>query len=300
MPVFNAMPYLRDAVRSILDQKFRDLELVVVDDGSRDGSRSYLDSVQDSRLTVLETGGRKGQGAARNIAIRRSQTEYLAFADADDISLPNRFERQIAVMDERSEIGMLGSRFAYIGASGRPGMSPPLALDHDAIRRDLLLGRHAVANPTLIFRTSVFEQTGVFRIHGAGEDVDLFLRMTEHTRVANLDEVLCHYRLHSSSTNSQQAEMLLRRYAHASECALLRERHLPESSFEEFCERQSRRSLWARKLEEMDLRSGVQYRRGVLDLLDGSRVRGYARFGVAALMSPQRLVQRALRAVRKA
>src|ERR1700712_2159931 len=215
MPVYNAMPYLRDAVASVLEQSFHDFRLMAIDDNSGDDSLAYLHSIQDPRLTVLVLERRQGQGAARNRVIQHCETEYLAFADADDICLPDRFEKQIAYMDLHPEVGMLGSRFAYIGPTNRPGLAPPLALDHEAIRRDLLRGRHAVANPTLVFRTSVFERTGAFRINGAGEDVDLFLRMTEHTRVANLNQILCLYRLHSNSTNAQQAQTLLRRYAHA-------------------------------------------------------------------------------------
>jgi glycosyltransferase involved in cell wall biosynthesis len=298
MPVYNAMPYLRDAVASVLNQSHKDLILQVIDDGSTDDGLTYLYSIGDARLQVLEVKGRNGQGAARNLAIERCETEYLAFADADDISLPNRFEKQIAYLDGHPAIGMLGSHFAYIGSSNQPGLIPPLAQEHDAIRSDLLLGRHAVSNPTLMFRTSVFKQTGAFRINGAGEDVDLFLRMTEHTRVENLSEILCHYRLHASSTNSQQALTLLHRYAHAAECAHLREKHLPETTFEDFRERQAKRSSWVRTLEQMDLHAKMQYRGGVVDLLNGSKIRGYGRFGLAALLSPQRLVQRLTRSIR--
>ena len=208
MPVYNAMPYLQAAVCSVLAQTFHDLRLLAVDDGSTDDSLQYLKSIKDPRVSILELKGRQGQGAARNLAIRGCTTEYLAFQDADDISLPERFATQVAYLDQHADVGMLGTRFAYIGPSNRPGPTPALALDHESIRRDLLLCRHAICNPTLMFRTSVFEQTGVFRIQGAGEDLDLFLRMTEHTQVANLDQVLCHYRLHASSTNAQQAQTL--------------------------------------------------------------------------------------------
>ncbi len=299
MPMYNALPYLREAVASILSQTFRDLRLLVIDDSSTDDSMAYIRSVHDSRLSVL-TQDHKGQGAARNLAIEGCETEYLAFADADDISLPARFERQIAYMDAHRDVGMLGSHFAYIGSSGRPGLMPPLALDHESIRRDLLLGRHAVANPTLMFRTSAFARAGAFRINGAGEDLDLFLRMTEHTRVANLEEILVHYRLHASSTNASKGQTLLRRYAHACECARLREQGLPESEFAEFCERQARRPAWVHLREKMDLLAGMQYREGVLQLLNGEKAGGYLRFGMAGLLSPQRLTQRVSRVMREA
>ncbi len=299
MPVYNAMPYLQEAVSAVLYQTFRDFQIFAVDDGSTDASLKHLLSIADPRLTVLQMEGRQGQGAARNRVIEACNTEYLAFVDADDVPLPQRFERQIAYMDQHPPVGMLGTRFAYIGEAGRPGPTPPLALDHDQIRRDLLLGRHAVANSTLMFRTSVFERTGAFRINGAGEDLDLFLRMTEQTRVANLDDVLSHYRLHSTSTNAQQARTLFDRYSHAIECAHLRERDHPESSFEDFRARQGRRPFWVRSLERMDLLSGMQYRKAMVQLLSGSRIRGTIRLAFAALLSPKRLAQRVHRAVRE-
>ncbi len=299
MPVYNAMPYLQEAVSAVLHQTFRDFQIFVVDDGSTDASLKYLHSIEDPRLTVLRMEGRQGQGAARNRVIEACNTEYLAFVDADDVPLPHRFERQVAYMDQHPLVGMLGTRFAYIGEAGRPGSTPPLALDHDQIRRDLLLGRHAVANSTLMFRTSVFQRTGAFRINGAGEDLDLFLRMTEQTRVANLDDVLSHYRLHSTSTNAQQAQTLLDRYSHAIECAHLRERGHTESSFDDFRARQGRRSFWVRSIERMDLLSGMQYRKAMVQLLSGSRIRGTIRLAFAALLSPKRLAQRVRRAVRE-
>jgi len=298
MPVYNAMPYLPLAVSSILGQSFEDFRLVAVDDGSTDKSLDYLYSVADPRLCVVRMPGRHGQGAARNVAIRSCETEYLAFADADDVSLPTRLSVQVDYLDRHSEIGMLGTCVAYIGPSGRPGFPPPLALDHTTIRRDLMLGRHAVANNTLMFRTSVFDRTGVFRINGAGEDWDLFLRMTEVTGVANLSRLLVHYRLHGGSTNEKQAEVLRLRYAHACECALNRAASVLESSFDDFCARQLRRPAWLRAMDQLGHLSASQYRTGVVDVLEGAVFRGYGRLALAALLMPQRLAQRACRTLR--
>jgi glycosyltransferase involved in cell wall biosynthesis len=298
MPVYNAMPYLHLAVKSILEQSLRDLCLVAIDDGSTDGSLEYLYSVTDSRLTVVRMERNQGQGAARNRALQTCKTEYVAFQDADDVSLPTRLELQLSYLDRCPEIGMLGTRFAYIGRTGRPGLSPPLALDHTSIRRDLLLGRHAVANSTLAFRTSVFARTGLFRISGAGEDWDLFLRMTENTRVANMPQILCHYRVHGGNTNAQQARTLRLRYAHACECARQREAVVQESSFEDFCNRQSRRPLWHHWTNQLDQISASEYHGAVVNILEGAAVKGYGRLALASLLAPQRLVQRLSRKLR--
>jgi hypothetical protein len=158
--------------------------------------------------------------------------------------------------------------------------------------------RHAVANCTLMFRMDAFARAGAFRIDGAGEDWDLFLRMTEHTRVANLAEVLVCYRLHAGSTNAEQAQMLMDRYGHACECARLREQGLAETEFEEFRERQRRRPWWARRAERLHMMSGRQYRRAVVEILEGATMAGYARLAVAGVLSPARVVQRVSRILR--
>lgn len=298
MPIYNAMPFLPEAVNSVLGQSFGDFELMAIDDGSSDGSYSYLQTLSDTRLTIMKMGTRQGQGAARNAALQQCGTEFVAFADADDISLPERFERQIQCFDQHKELGMLGTGIAYMGRTGRSGFSPPLASDHDAIRSDLLMGRHAVVNSTLMFRANVFERTGLFRISQAGEDWDLFLRMTEATKVRNLKEILCHIRVHSGSTNAQQAKTLRLRYAHACESARNRAASLPETTFEEFCQRDLRVSTLDRAFEGLDCVAAGQYRAGVCDVLIGKKAIGYSRLLLAALVSPQRLTQRIRRTIR--
>ncbi len=298
MPTYNAMPYLQLAVTSILRQSFQDLSLVVIDDCSTDNSLEYLDSLADPRLTVLRMQRHQGQGAARNLVLRNCETDYVAFADADDVSLPRRLELQVAHLDRFPEIGMLGTGIEYIGRTGKAGFSPPIALDHTTIRADLLRGRHAVINGTLMFRTCAFKRTGLFRINGAGEDWDLFLRMTEETGVANLPEVLAHIRLHGTSTNAQQAQTLRLRYAHACECAKLREESFPESSFEDFCERQLRRSAWTRHMDQLEHLSARHYRKAVVEILEGSPVRGHGLLALAALVAPRKVLERASRKAR--
>src|SRR5579875_1487944 len=99
MPFYNAMPYIRDAVGSILNQTFGDFALVAVDDGATDESLDYLRSLSDPRLSILRMPSNCGQGAARNEVLRACNTEYVAFADADDVFLPGRFEKQVSYLD---------------------------------------------------------------------------------------------------------------------------------------------------------------------------------------------------------
>ena len=107
----------------------------------------------------------------------------------------------------------------------------------------------------------MFERTGLFRVSGVGEDWDLFLRMTEETRAANLPQILCYNRMHSGSSNVQHSPTVRLRYAHARESAERRAKGSPEGTFEDFCERDSRRPAWGRFADELDQMAAIQYRR---------------------------------------
>lgn len=298
MPVHNAMPFLREAVKSITSQTYQDLRLLIVDDGSTDGSTRFLKTIDNDRVSVTWRKTRSGQGAARNLALARCDTEYTAFMDADDLSLQSRFAKQIKFLDDNQDIGAVGTKISYIGESGRWGFSPPLALSHDEIRKDLLRQRHALVNATMMFRTEVLQKAGGFRIDGAGEDWDLFLRITELSRVANLDEILYLYRIHRSSSTGVQAKHIGLRYAHACECARIRCLGGEEPTFDEFCVMQQKRPLWKQWIGNIDAHASACYREAMEEILNGIGWTGYLRLVLAVALSPGRLAQRASRTLR--
>jgi glycosyltransferase involved in cell wall biosynthesis len=298
MAVHNGLPYLEEALSSVFSQTFKDLAVIAVDDGSTDGSLEYLRKVTDSRLRVAAVKNRGGQGLARNIGIGLSNSQYVAFMDADDVSFPRRLERQVEYLDRNSNIGAVGTLVSYYTDSGRAGFAPPLALDHDSIRRDLIAGKHAIVNATLMIRAEVLKRLKGYRIAGCGEDWDLFLRLTEATRVANLNEILYFYRLRPQSTNFLQARLTHLRIAHACDCARRRFADQEEITFEEFSVQRSRRPFWNRWLDMMDQLAATKYRTAMAEILNKHQVVGYARFLIAAAISPKRVLQRAGRAVR--
>ena len=113
LPVYNGMPYLVPAVESILSQTLQDFRFLIIDDGSIDGSADYLDSLDDPRVTVIHQENR-GLGATLNRAIELCDTEYLARMDADDVSHPDRLERQLLHMESHPDIGLLGSQIEFV------------------------------------------------------------------------------------------------------------------------------------------------------------------------------------------
>jgi glycosyltransferase involved in cell wall biosynthesis len=298
MSVYNGLPFLAQAVESILQQTFSDFTLLVIDDGSTDGSDEYLDQLCDPRVQIIHQSHR-GLGAALNQGLAVCRTEFLARMDADDVALPSRLEAQLAFLRCHQEIGMLGTQIVYLGVAGRSGFSPPMPCDHEAIYADLLRGRLALCHPSIMCRTSILKELGGYRIDGIGEDWDLFLRTGEATRLANLDQVLHLYRVHSSSVNVTHLGEVRTQVGYACHCARLRAERHPEISFGEYVARQCARPFWQRAADRMDCSALGQYRRALSDVLSEHRVKGYTRLAWAALCSPRWTAQRITRMTRR-
>ena len=209
LPVYNGAKYLRESVKSILQQTFTDFELIAVDDGSTDNSLQILNDLarSDSRMRIISRPNTGVSGAANDgIAIARGQ--FLARMDADDIAMPMRFEKQVAYLRAHPEVVLLGTRVLLIDPYGSPLHEGDQQLEHEAIEKEMLNGvGWAVAQPTSMIPASVLKIVGPYRADRVpSEDLDLFLRLAEIGRVANLPEVLLHYRQHPQSANHTRFE----------------------------------------------------------------------------------------------
>lgn len=204
MPVFNTARYLREAIDSILAQTFTDFEFVILDDGSTDESpkivRDYAQRDTRVRFVPLE---HCGYVNVLRRCLAEARGEFLARMDSDDISLPQRFETQIAYLRENADCVAVGSRVQLIDPFGSPIEIPPHKLSHDEIDAELLLGvGWAMVHPATMMRRQVVVDAGGYREDlKVSEDLDLFLRLAERGRVANLPEVLFKYRQHLKSVN---------------------------------------------------------------------------------------------------
>ena len=204
MSVYNGARYLDPAVQSILCQTWSDFELLVVDDGSTDESAAKLASYRDPRIRVIRTENR-GVGAALATGVENARGEFIARMDADDISAPNRLERQVAAMESMPEVGVLDAFAHMMDRQGRPlpdeEQEPFLGR---AERRWRLLWRNAVIHPTVMLRREVLTRTGLnYRARVVAEDYDLWLRLMPHTEFHRLPERLLWYRRHADSVTAK-------------------------------------------------------------------------------------------------
>jgi glycosyltransferase involved in cell wall biosynthesis len=204
LPVHNGDRYLRVAVESVLTQTFSDFELLALDDGSTDSSLSILHELEasDARMHVLSR-KKRGLVATLNELIATSRGQYLARMDADDLSRPPRFERQIAYLEAHPECVAVGSRALLIDPEGMPIVETRNELDHVGIDNAFLSGLSAfrgILHPTAMMRKYAVLKIGSYRDeYQSAEDMDLFLRLAEVGDLANVPEVLYEYRQHLGS-----------------------------------------------------------------------------------------------------
>lgn len=210
----NGERYLVQALDSVRGQTLADIEIVVVDDASSDGTREIVSRVAaaDPRVRYVPAEVRSA-GAARNIGWRACQAPFVANLDQDDLAEPERLEKQVTYLLAHPDVGLVGSFCHVIDDAGRKCGNMAMISDPDEVTESILTGGLAhVTHTTAMFRRSVLEQVGGYReIPGtAVEDLDLFVRIAETCRVANIPEFLGGWRIHGS--NSSQTVMNMVRW----------------------------------------------------------------------------------------
>jgi len=143
LPVYNGLPYLEEALDSVLTQSFRDFELIVINDGSTDGSAAIIENLHDPRIRFFQQTN-KGLATTLNRAISLARGKYIARQDQDDVSLPTRFERQVAFLDANQEAGMVGTGAEIWVGNERTNRFLQHPADNAAIKFGLLFDNHFV------------------------------------------------------------------------------------------------------------------------------------------------------------
>ena len=300
LAVYNGYPYIKDSVESILNQTFDKFKLVVINDGSTDETRAYLESITDPRVVVFHQEN-LGLGAALNKGLSFCDTEYVGRIDADDVSTPNRFAEQIEYLDSHPEVGVVGCRIDYFyDDPAKSGWSPEIPLKHEDILAGLLRNDHALTHATLVFRRQALERIGGYAIGGIGEDWDLFLKLAETTRIVSLNKVLYKVRLHDASVTWKKWNHCQLKNRYAIYNHKQRQAGRPEISFDEFSQTEGV-GRWYRLLLEMyntiDGFSLLNYRLMIIESLKQNRLQSVARLCVACLVNPYRLVRRVVRMI---
>jgi glycosyltransferase involved in cell wall biosynthesis len=199
MSVFNGAKYLREAIDSILVQTYRDFEFIIIDDGSTDNSKMIVSSYQDERIRLIENDKNMGVSASVNIAVEIARGYYVARMDCDDVSIPERFIKQLNWLDETGA-DICGGWIKLFGTSDNRTIAH--AESDDAIKMELLFGS-AFANPTVMMKTKLLRELKHDSEWDKAEEYDLWVRAAQAGwKMTNMPEVLLKYRLHASQIST--------------------------------------------------------------------------------------------------
>ncbi|MGV3561140.1 glycosyltransferase family 2 protein [Larkinella arboricola] len=192
LPVYNAEPYLADAIQSVMNQSLKDWELLLIDDGSSDNSLSVAQSFTDPRIKIISDGKNRGGAARRNQINQLAQGRYIALFDADDIMTPNRLLDQVSWLEQNTTVDMVGSYLYTITVRNtvygiRGATSIP-----ETIRE--AIHKNPIAQPTVMARREWFLANPYDEQIGRCHDFELWLRTIEHSKFAIIDKPLIFYR----------------------------------------------------------------------------------------------------------
>lgn len=209
MSVYNGERFLAEAIESVLGQSFTDFELLALDDGSTDGTRAILEAyaARDARLRPIFREN-KGLIASLNQLLAAARAPLIARMDADDVCMPERFERQVAFMAANPDYGVVGSRCDDIDDHGQPWPVRAVAhpLTHEEFLAAIELGLPLLCHPSVMMRRDV--ALGVGGYHATFkhcEDLDLWLRLASATRIGNMPDRLLRYRHYPEQVSSRHA-----------------------------------------------------------------------------------------------
>lgn len=209
IPVYNRERYAAVAIESILAQSFTDFELLLIDDGSTDGSVEIMRSyTTDPRVRLVCNGDNLGQPKTRNKGIELARGEYIAMLDSDDWAYPRRLEKQVAFLDHHSDFAVVGAWATGMDEKGRPLRKGKRWFVSPGELQSRLLFRACFAHTSILARTAVLQEYGYREQYVVCADFDLFVRIAGKHKLAKLPETLVRRRAHAGSITREKAQLV--------------------------------------------------------------------------------------------
>lgn len=213
IPTYNRTDYLNLTIQSILSQTYQNIEIIVIDDGTPNSNNEVLCKKLDNvKYIKIENSG--GPAKPRNIGIHEAKGKYIAFVDDDDLWLPTKLEKQVAVLENNLDFGLVHSCCEVIDENGikkneiigRPGS---LDVKHGDVSLRMM-GNWTLMMPTPLIRKEVVDAVGFFNenMPSAGEDAEFWARCSFATQFYYVDEPLAQYRTHSGNLSRHELKYL--------------------------------------------------------------------------------------------
>lgn len=299
---YNAEKFIREAVESCLNQTLSCEEIIVIDDGSTDGTKRILEQFGQA-ITLICNTGNKGRAASVNAVLDAAPGKYIALLDADDIAEPNRLERQVEFMESHPEVGCSSSLIRYINSKGKviaKGSLDLLTADDMQRYRDakepfglycpaVILRSEILHDPSLRFRQQFWP----------ADDIDLWNRIAEvGWEVLVQPEFLVRYRVHANSAVTSGFLRTEEKFQYVRRCLKARRCDQPEPSWPEFKIQMKNRPLRSRIDSWRKTHAKMAYRAAGFSASEGNYPSALLNFLKAALLHPKYPFKRAMSQLR--
>jgi glycosyltransferase involved in cell wall biosynthesis len=200
IPTYNREHLLIESINNALKQTYQNIEIVIIDDGSQDGTKAFMQDYQNPKVSYFYKAN-GGPSTARNEGIRRAKGAYIAFMDSDDLWDPYKLEAQVKFFESNLNAGMVTTNYRFIDAAGsivkEPGKAFGYTTKNGFIHDITAINFPIATTSTFMVRKYVFETVGMFNESlGISEDLDLWVRIGLKFEVGYIDEVLVSVRLH--------------------------------------------------------------------------------------------------------
>ena len=203
----NRGTYIREAIESVLNQNFRDFELIIIDNASSDNTVSIVNEYikKDKRIRLIRNNVNLKIPNARNLGIREAEGKYIAVLDSDDVWLDkDKLKKQVNFLETHQDYALIGGRVVVIDEDGKKINEYLNPQDDLEIRQRILIKNPFTHSSVLFRKNTVLELGGYDEDLGVSEDYDLWLKIGKHWKFANLGEYLIKYRVHQQGITSQQ------------------------------------------------------------------------------------------------
>jgi glycosyltransferase involved in cell wall biosynthesis len=205
MSVYNGERWLKAAIQSILDQSFRDFEFIIINDGSTDDSEKVIKSFKDHRIRYYKQANKK-LVYSLNRGVKLARSPLIARMDDDDLAEPERFTRQVDFLAKHPDVAVVGSSFEVMLSDKTPLYVEAVFTQFDDIVREMFY-HNPMGHGSIMMRKSIFDQVGGYRsIYGPNEDYDLWQRISEVAELANLPQVLHHWRVNPAGESQSRSQ----------------------------------------------------------------------------------------------
>lgn len=203
MPVYNCELYIKEAVESILNQTYTNFEFIIIDDCSTDTTLQICKSFQDERIVIIEKEKNSGYTNSLNYGLSIAKGKYIARMDGDDISLPERFEKQVGFMEANEDVVLCGTSLKVIDSNKIISYSQ----HHDFIKLEMLK-RNCIIHPSVMIKRAVLEFHSLkYDVSKEpAEDYNLWTKLLLYGKLYNFQEVLIHYRVHDLQVSQRRIE----------------------------------------------------------------------------------------------